>query len=298
MAVNAGRADVGGVPVRLQAKESPRLILRAISQSHLKLTEIRYGQSPAEANSDIPQWGDVFTVGVRLKDETSEISVAGKVYRMSATVGEARLLYLPDIDYVDFGSPRHSLEMLLSRSFLDELAEDLEAPRITRVGEDPGITRDPFLFRFAHLVLPYLEMPSAIDPLWADQFMWAFGTYVCTRHGDLVTTRPVIGGLSRWQERLTKDMIDTTIGEAIRLTELAAMCGLRTSQFAHAFRRSAGISPYQWLVRRRVERVKEHLKSGLPLADIASACGFADQSHMTRTFKRIVGITPAAWRQL
>jgi AraC family transcriptional regulator len=272
-------------------------MLRAVSQSHLKLTEIRYGLSPIEASQSIPQWGDVFTVSVRLREEKSDVYVGGKVYRMSARAGEARLLYLPAIEHVDFKSPRHSLEILLSRNFLDELADDLEAPRITRVGEGPRVTRDPFLPRFADLALPCLDAPSGIDRLWADQFMWSFGVYVCARHGDLRTSRPTVGGLNRWQERLAREMIDTTLVEGIGLSELAAMCGLRTSQFAHAFRRSTGISPYQFFVRRRVERAKELIRRGLHLADTALACGYADQSHMNRTFKRIVGMTPRAWQR-
>lgn len=297
MALNSARADVGGVAVHLQAEASPRLVLRAVSQSHLKLTEIRYGLAPVPASPVVPQWGDVFTVSVRLRDETSEVCIGGKCYSMTAQAGDARLMYLPEIDHVDFKSPRHSLELLLSRSFLDELAEDLDAPRITRVGTGPSITRDPLLPRFASMVLPLLGASYRVDPMWADQFMWGFGAYVCATHGDLVTSRPKVGGLSRWQERLAKELIDAMLVEGVRLTELAQMCGLRTSQFAHAFRRSTGISPYQWLIQRRIERVKEHILRGAPLVDVALACGFADQSHLVRVFKRLVGATPRTWQR-
>jgi hypothetical protein len=65
MAVNTGKADVGGVEMRLQAEVSPRPVLRLVVQSHLVLTEIRYGQSPVRA-SDVPPCGDAFTVIFRV----------------------------------------------------------------------------------------------------------------------------------------------------------------------------------------------------------------------------------------
>ena len=115
---------------------------------------------------------------------------------------------------------------------------------------------------------------------------------------NLRTSRPKVGGLTRWQERLAKEVIDRTLVEGIGMTELASRCGLRTSQFAHGFKRSTGISPYQWLVRRRIELAKELIIRGVHLPEVALACGFADQSHMIRTFRRIVGTTPGAWLKL
>ncbi|UIY31505.1 AraC family transcriptional regulator (plasmid) [Neorhizobium galegae] len=103
-------------------------------------------------------------------------------------------------------------------------------------------------------------------------------------------------GLSTWQERLAKDVIETSLVGGIGLAELAQLCGLRTSQFAHGFKRSTGIAPYEWLLRRRIERAKESLLWGSKLSEVAVACGFADESHLTRMFRRVVGVAPGAWR--
>lgn len=298
MALNSGHADVGGVAVRLQPETCPRLVLRAVSQHRLQLMEIRYGLSPVLASPVLPRWADAFTVSIRLRAETSVICIGGKSHRLSASTGDARMMYIPMIDYVDFESPRHSLEILLTRDFLDELAEDLGARRISRIGTGPSVTSDPRLPLFGNLVLPFIENPRAIDPLWADQFMWGFSTYVCATHGDLIAPRPKAGALCRWQERLAKDVMNTMLVEGIRLTELASMCGLRTSQFAHAFKHSTGISPYQWLVKRRVEHAQEKIKRGVSLVDTALACGFSDQSHLIRVFKRNLGMTPRVWQRL
>ncbi len=115
--------------------------------------------------------------------------------------------------------------------------------------------------------------------------------------GDLRTPRRQVGGLSLWQERLAKEMMEGGLAHRISLSDVAGSCGLRTSQFSHAFKRSVGVPPYAWLLERRVARAKLLIARGdCPLAEIAQLCGFADQSHLTRVFSRLVGTTPAAWR--
>jgi AraC family transcriptional regulator len=73
---------------------------------------------------------------------------------------------------------------------------------------------------------------------------------------------------------------------------------LSVSHFSRAFRRSMGAAPHNWLLTCRVEAAKEKLRDHrLTLSDVALACGFADQSHLTRVFTRIVGVSPGAWRR-
>ena len=70
------------------------------------------------------------------------------------------------------------------------------------------------------------------------------------------------------------------------------------SHFERAFRQTTGMPPHQWLTKHRVERAKALLSLGsLELAEIAEACGFADQSHFTRVFSRCEGVTPGRWRR-
>ncbi len=106
------------------------------------------------------------------------------------------------------------------------------------------------------------------------------------------------GGLAPWQRRQTEALLRERLDGRIVLSDLARDCGLSTSHFSRAFRRSFGASPHRWLVRRRIERAKELLAaSAMPLAEVATACGFADQSHLTHVFTRHLGISPAAWRR-
>ena len=302
MTLNVKHASIATVPIVLPEKTAHSLAARGLSCSRLISAEISYGLA-ARGTMDVGNprchWQDAYAIGVNLRDEQSEIRVDGKNYSAPTRRGESRLLYLTGLSYIDFASSRHSQEVILQRSFMDEIADDLEVPPVTRLGRGLyHMADDAVLRRLALRIYPYFDAPETIDPLFADHYMWGLGIYLLASYGDLATRRPVKGGLSSWQERLAKDVIETSLVGGIGLTELASLCGLKTSQFAHGFRRSTGMAPYQWLQQRRVARSKYLLagSQGASLADIAIACGFADQSHLTRSFARVVGTTPGAWR--
>ncbi|MGY3622462.1 helix-turn-helix domain-containing protein [Bradyrhizobium sp. USDA 10063] len=81
------------------------------------------------------------------------------------------------------------------------------------------------------------------------------------------------------------------------MTELAAGSGLSAGHFVKQFKRSTGLSPYQYILCARVGRAQHLLAQGVtPIAESASACGFADQEHFTKVFKRLTGATPATYR--
>jgi AraC family transcriptional regulator len=89
------------------------------------------------------------------------------------------------------------------------------------------------------------------------------------------------------------------LDSSISLKEVARECGLSLSYFSRAFRRSMGIPPHTWLLQHRIEVAKEKLRDHrLSVSQVALACGFADQSHLTRVFTSMVGLSPAAWRRV
>jgi AraC family transcriptional regulator len=84
----------------------------------------------------------------------------------------------------------------------------------------------------------------------------------------------------------------------VELAELAELAGLSQSHFSRAFKGSTGVAPYQWQLQARVERAKDLLLNGCgSLEHVAEATGFADAVHFGRTFRKITGATPAAWRK-
>jgi AraC family transcriptional regulator len=93
-------------------------------------------------------------------------------------------------------------------------------------------------------------------------------------------------------------MIRNSLDGNIHLSDMARECGLSVSHFTRAFRKSFGVSPYRWLLERRIDHGKTLLiTSDFPIADIAVRSGFSDQAAFTRAFARIVGDSPARWRR-
>jgi AraC family transcriptional regulator len=106
------------------------------------------------------------------------------------------------------------------------------------------------------------------------------------------------GGLAPWQLRRVVKYIEENLDKPIRNTELATVARLSPFHFNVAFRKSAGDSPHEYIIRRRMERAQGlMLSTEASLSDIAATCGLADQAHFTRLFRRVVGESPGAWRR-
>ena len=86
------------------------------------------------------------------------------------------------------------------------------------------------------------------------------------------------------------------LGELIPTAALAEMSGLTESHFIRAFHLEFGLPPHAYHLRLRLARAVELLSYGLSVATVANECGFADQSHLSRKFKEVYGMTPGAWR--
>lgn len=94
---------------------------------------------------------------------------------------------------------------------------------------------------------------------------------------------------------VAREYLDTRVHKAVTSVELEAVTGLSRYALARHFRACFGTSPYRYLVMRRLDRVRSLLREGVPLADAALFSGFADQSHMTRHFKKVYGVSPGRW---
>jgi transcriptional regulator GlxA family with amidase domain len=111
-------------------------------------------------------------------------------------------------------------------------------------------------------------------------------------------SEPARGGLAPWQFRAVAAHVETNLDKAIRSSELAALVRLNPCYFSRVFRESFGESPLRYVTRLRIERAQRlMLSSAVPLSQIALECGFADQAHFSRLFRRMAGDTPRAWRR-
>lgn len=141
----------------------------------------------------------------------------------------------------------------------------------------------------------HLGWELAVDGDLTDVLDWLF-----VRYGR---ERPIVSGnepdaVRRVREYLDDmsalDESDQMIGldQPVTLKQLAGMVNLHPHYFLNAFRRSAGVAPYQYFVQRRVDSGLELLRRGYTSTEVASRLGFYDQAHLVRSFKRILGVTP------
>ena len=93
------------------------------------------------------------------------------------------------------------------------------------------------------------------------------------------------------------DYLRSHFSQNITLDDLAALTHLSRYHFLRVFRNTVGLTPHAYLTQIRIEAAKQLLGAGQPIAQVAAATGFVDQSHFTRRFKRITGVTPGQYSQ-
>ncbi|MGF3022455.1 helix-turn-helix domain-containing protein [Methylobacterium aquaticum] len=105
------------------------------------------------------------------------------------------------------------------------------------------------------------------------------------------------GGLRPGALVRVRDYVEANLERDLSVGELADLVGLSVPYFSHAFRASTGEAPYQYILRRRCLRAQARLLGRETVSEVALALGFASQSHFTTAFRKVTGMTPAAWRR-
>jgi len=210
-------------------------------------------------------------------------------------------IYIRDLSETykaDLSSPFEFVLFEISPASLARIADEAELSGVTSLSAETA-SKDIVLANLARALIPALERPEEASALFVDQMATAIGTYVVQRYGG----RPTVTArrtriLSRSHEDLAKSILLENLEGDISIQDVAQACDLSRGYFIRAFRQTTGMTPYQWLLSERINRARELLRvSNAPLAEVAIACGFADQSHFTRVFSNIVGVTPGNWRR-
>ena len=151
--------------------------------------------------------------------------------------------------------------------------------------------------RIWHLVKLLSDAVANPDPsmqLFGDGIITAIASQLFER---AQATNHKIGELAPWQLRRVIEYIETHFPQRIELDVLAGVVNLSQAHFSRAFKMSTGLAPYQWQLNTRIRRAQALLASSdASLSEIAQATGFADTVHFGRTFRKLVGVPPGAWR--
>lgn len=153
---------------------------------------------------------------------------------------------------------------------------------------------DGIITRCMRAVQAELENPGYLGRLYVEGLSCEIAARLVRRHAA-EPDAPQRGGLAPRRLRQVKEYIEANRSKEITLGKLATIAGVSKAHFCRAFKISVGIASHRYIVGRRVELAKRLLvESKMPIAEVALAAGFGDQSHFTRHFRYLVGITP--WR--
>ena len=189
-------------------------------------------------------------------------------------------------DGLPIGEAGRSWNMLyFDPEALQDLFEGLDGARGEFEFHHPVVDSGDLARRFARLYRAMTERGEA--PVVAEEMALLLMDWLVPSAGK---ARPGVSGIGR-----ARDRIDDAPAEAVSLAGLAELCGLSRFQFLRSFAQTTGLTPHAYMLQRRVDLARRLIGKGVPLAEAAAESGFFDQSHMTRHFVRILGVTPGGY---
>jgi AraC family transcriptional regulator len=197
--------------------------------------------------------------------------------------------------------PLNCVQFHFPKSRLDELTGGTEGKSVVPLERMPARLSlfDPLLKYLALACLPLLESQGEPAASHTEQIMDAVVTHVARTY-YCVKAKSTFDRdrLAPWQIQKVNEIVSEKIERRLSIEDLACACALSPSHFSYLFKNTTGSAPHQWLLNRRIDLAKKLLLgTDEPLASIASASGFSDQSHFTRVFSRRVKASPSAWRR-
>jgi len=154
---------------------------------------------------------------------------------------------------------------------------------------------DPVLAGLIQTLLAVIEDQANYSRVLAAEIIRAAVNALAARHGHPAAELRVKGGIAPNQMKSLLAWLRDHIEEPLTVGLMAAQVGLSAAHFSREFKRSTGSTPWDYVVRMRLDQARDALLNGGCLARIASQFGFADQSHMARLFKLRFGLSPSAF---
>jgi AraC-like DNA-binding protein len=285
---------------RFRTKDAPIVTARTLRRTALTFTEFESHHSvPFQTGERMKE--DAFVVGMQLREFKEyrfwEDSRAAPVTDLKP--GHITINDMKRDAFAIMDKPFHSLYVHIPRVALDEVVGLDDGGRIDVLRYEPGCGfHDEIVMKLLACIRPALNGSQAVSNLFLDYVGIALVSHLAETYGELGRLPMVKGGLAPWQERLAKEIIYHQMKDPAGIADLAMQCGLSVRHFTRAFQASTGLTPHEWLQKCRIDRAKTLLTTTeLTLSEIGEACGFADQSHLSRVFVRVVGTPPGSWRR-
>jgi AraC family transcriptional regulator len=215
---------------------------------------------------------------------TPEMAVfLNKGYRLDELTAQA--------DYYDAVSTQ------LERKKIDEMIhDDVRSSRVDFL--EHVISNDGQMIGMLSAMLAEASAGSPAGALFSQSISIAFLTHILDRYDRARSARRLQGRLSPRQDKIIIQYVRERIGCDMSITELASVLQLSPAYFCKAFSKSHGVTPHRFILNQRIGVAMERLRqpSPPPLADLASSLGFADRTHFSQVFRKIVGRSPSEFR--
>jgi AraC-like DNA-binding protein len=177
--------------------------------------------------------------------------------------------------------------MLLAACFM----EVLDRTSGTTFFSSPIVRDDDLAYRIAESQNALMRPSPALE---AEVLLLDVLRRLSERHGAGPLGRGRVATASR-AVLVAREYLNEHFANPVKLAELASVCETSPYHLVRSFRDAIGMPPHAYLTQIRSNHARDLILRGVPVSTAAYRCGFADQSHLTRTFKRIFGVTPGAY---
>ncbi|MEX3935288.1 helix-turn-helix transcriptional regulator [Paraburkholderia phymatum] len=198
---------------------------------------------------------------------------------------------------VQYATPLGRLHLMtFEPSFVDTVASEMG---LSRVDLTPrfAVEEDRFVLEAAELIDAELANGNPHGKLFAETFARTLAAHIVTRYRGSGKTNSKLPSINSVKLGRLDQFIDANITLPISLADLASQMGLSEYYFCRCFKQATGMSPYQYLLKRRLEHACACLRrDDMSIQDAAFASGFGDPVQFSKQFRRAHGFTPTAYR--
>lgn len=227
----------------------------------------------------------------------AEWKMDGRTRKAVHGAGTLYLLPAGSYDRATWSGPSSRIVLVMEPRFLARALD--ETAHLCDVELIPNWTfQDRHVEAILRALHADLEDGSPAGPLYGQSLSVALAHYLIRRFATrTINAREYRSGMPGVRLNRVIDFMRQNCGKETRLWELAELAGMSPHYFCELFKKSTGITPYQYSLRCRMDRAKELIRSrDFTVRQVAEATGFADQSHFTKVFRRVVGVTPLTFR--